>query len=99
MRRRERRENQRTYQKLARERQRLFELGPGGSPARPIVVSSASVIEVQASSTPCPVCTGEQRIDSHDAVAYDGGSLRAIGVCCVQCGTDRKIYFRIAAPN
>jgi hypothetical protein len=64
----ERREREREQAKLVRERDRLARLLPGGSPERPIQVSSASVIEVQAKSIPCPLCGGELRIESAGAI-------------------------------
>jgi hypothetical protein len=97
--RRDRREAQRAFGKLARQRQRLFELGPGGAPSRPIAVASASVIEVQAKSTPCPICGSEQRVEAHDAARHQGQSLRSVSLCCVQCGSSRVLYFHIVAPS
>lgn len=99
MSRRERREAQRAQQKIARQRERLFLLGPGGSHERPVDVGSASVIEVHAKATPCPACGGEHRIDSHDAETIDGAALRVVRAHCHQCGAKRAIYFRIVAPN
>jgi transposase-like protein len=89
----------RAHAKEARQRERLFQLGPGGSPDRAIEVVSASVIEVQAKSTPCPVCGGEQRIDEHDAVTIEGTPLRVLRMRCHPCGSKRTLYFKIAAPN
>lgn len=89
----------RAQAKEARQRERLFQLGPGGSPDRAIEVVSASVIEVQAKSTPCPVCGGEQRIDEHDAIAIEGVPLRILQMRCHLCGSKRALYFRITAPN
>ena len=89
----------RAHAKLARQRERLFELGPGGSPARPVEVSSASVVETQAASVPCPACDGAHRVDAHEAATIEGAPLRIARVRCVRCESARAIYFRIASAN
>ena len=89
----------RAQAKLARQRERLFEMGPGGGPSRPIEVQSASVVEVSAMSTPCPTCGGALRVEAHDATVVDGASLRVARMRCAQCAKAKSIYFRIAAPN
>lgn len=94
--RRERREQQRRLVKDVRERERLAKLLPGGNPDRPIAVQSASVIEVQAKSTPCPLCGGELRVDEHNAKTFGGDILRVVLVHCHQCGAKRELYFRVA---
>ncbi len=93
--RKERRALGRLLAKDARARERVFLAGPGGSNERPILVSSASLVEAQAKSTPCPLCGAELKIDEH---AAEGG-LRVVRARCFACGVPRAIYFRIAAPN
>ena len=92
----ERREREREQAKLIRERDRLARPLPGGSPERPIEVSSASVIEVQAKGLPCPLCGGEYRIDEHTARSMNGDLLRVVRVHCHQCGAPRDLFFRLS---
>ena len=92
----ERREQERAAEKLAEARTKLARLEPGGAPDRPIEVTSASVIEVHATSLPCLVC-GERsgRIDAHDAITHEGRGLRHVRLRCSRCGARRDLYFRI----
>jgi len=95
-----RREAERATEKVAREREKLARLEPGGAPAHPIDVTTAAVIEPHARSIPCPRC-GEApvRIEEHDAREIDGQHLRVVGARCPRCGAKRAIYFRIVPPN
>lgn len=88
----ERREAEREAHKLARNRLKLAALEAGGTPERAIDVTSASVIEVHAKSTPCAAC-GEPniRIEEHEA----RGGVRELTVLCSRCGVRRKVYYRI----
>lgn len=92
----ERREQERAAEKLAEARTKLARLEPGGAPDRPIEVTSASVIEVHATSLPCLACEAQgARVDAHDAITHDGRSLRHVRLRCARCGTRRDLYFRI----
>lgn len=98
----ERREAEREASKLARARVKLASLEAGGSAARPIEVTSASIIEPHASSMPCAACGAHGlRVDEHVAITMDGeGSeparrLRVARVICQRCGTRREVFFRI----
>lgn len=93
--RRERRERERAHAKVARDRDRLAKLLPGGSADLPIEIQSASVVEVQARSTPCPLCGGELRLEEHVARPHAGDMLRVARVRCFQCGVARELFFRI----
>jgi hypothetical protein len=95
------REAARTLDKLQTARQRLFELEPGGSPERPLRVSSAAVVEAHAESVPCPRCEGKQDVVEHVAVTIKGARLREARLHCRQCGSKRSLWFRIgeALPN
>lgn len=93
--RKERRALGRLLQKDARASERIFLAGPGGSKDRAILVASASLVEPQAKSTPCPLCGGELRVVEH--AAEEG--LRVARMRCFACGVPRSIWFRIAAPN
>ncbi|MBA3453111.1 MAG: hypothetical protein H0T42_08460 [Deltaproteobacteria bacterium] len=75
-----------------RDRERLAALLPGGSRERPIIVSSAAVIEPRAVRTPCLHCGGEYRIHEHERAA---SSVRRVDVGCRQCSAPRSIWFRL----
>lgn len=91
--------------KLTKARVRLAELEVGGTPARPIEVSSASVVEPHAKSMPCAAC-GEltTRVEDHAAVTWttpngEERRLRGVRVSCGQCGFVRPIYFRLGTTE
>src|SRR3954447_1891626 len=94
----ERRAGERSQRKLVRERQRLASLEVGGTPDRPIDVSSSSVIEVRARSLRCPLCDGPFRLDDQTAHLHGHKSLRAVHVTCSQCGVARQLWFHITSP-
>ena len=92
----ERREAARAAVKTAEARLKLAALEAGGSPARPIEVASASVVEPHASSMACAACGNPGvRIDEHVASVVDGARLRVVHVRCSRCGVKREVYFRI----
>lgn len=70
----------------------LAALQPGGSPARPIEVASASVIEARATAMPCPLCGGFYRVHEHTRPVPH---LRKVDVGCRHCSTPRTLWFRI----
>jgi len=80
---------------LALARERLALLEPGGRPAHPIDVVSASQIEVRAESTPCLRCQGPNRVDEHTAERLEGERVRVVRVHCGHCGARRTMYFRV----
>ena len=87
--------------KLAREREKLANLELGGSPARPIEVVSASLVEITAEGMKCPRCGAAPRVEEHVAQTLNGVPLRIAWTRCRQCGHRRAVYFRIttALPN
>jgi hypothetical protein len=87
----ERRELARQAVKDAKDRERLARLAPGGTPERPIEVVSASLVDVQARSMRCPLCSGTLRLDEHAAER----GLRVARVTCTMCLAPRAIWFRI----
>ena len=97
----QRREEERALAKLRAARERLFELEAGGSPERPLAVTSAAVIEAQAESVACPRCSGRQDVQEHIAVTVAGTRLRETRLRCRQCGSARSLWFRISdiGPN
>ena len=96
-----RRSLERSEDKLAHARRRLIALEPGGSPERPIEVSSAAVIEARAESVVCPDCSGELRIAEHRAEALQDALLRVVQLKCRRCGAPLTLFFHIVtvAPN
>lgn len=81
-------------------RQREAELAaaPGGSPDRPLEVSSASVVEARATSDPCPVCDRPLYLEEHAVETHGEQSLRAVRVECRFCAHRRTVYVQIAEP-
>ena len=75
-----------------RDRERLAALLPGGSQQRPIIVSSAAVIEPRVIRTPCLHCGGEYRIHEHEWAAP---SVRRVEAGCRHCSAMRTIWFRL----
>lgn len=96
----ERREVERAGVKLAEARLKLALLEAGGSPERPIEVTSASVVESHAAGLGCAVCGSSTRALEHTAVTLPDSSgtprsLRVARVRCSRCGVTRDIYFRL----
>jgi len=90
-----RRQEEEAARRLVHERQRLSLLEPGGSPERPILVASSSVVDLRAGSHPCPLCKGGLRIVEHLART---AILRELRVACTRCGVPRSLFFRIGSP-
>jgi hypothetical protein len=85
--------------RFAREAERLARLSPGGAPGHPIVLASASQVEVHAEGMLCPVCQGEQRVEDHTAETIGGARLRVAAVFCKHCGFRRRVYFRLKSSR
>ncbi len=94
-----RREQARDAEKLAMQRQKLARLEPGGAPDHPVVVESASQVEVHARSLQCTRCDGSYRVDEHVAETVGGDRLRVAKLVCLVCGARRSVYFRITPPR
>jgi ribosomal protein L44E len=94
----ERRAEARAASKLAHDRERLAAIEPGGAPARPVDVESASQVEPHALAFECLRCGGPNRLDAHEAVTVAGDRLRVASLRCARCGARRQVWFRIA-PN
>lgn len=94
-----RRAEQRAVDKLARQRERLFELQPGGSPERPIDIDSPSVVELKAAALPCPRCDTPLRVEAHRAPSSPGMRLREAAVVCPRCGQGRSVWFRLVGSS
>lgn len=93
-----RRTRDRVQRRLAQQIEALARLEEGGTPARPIPIDSAAVVEVRALARPCLLCGGPLRLEAHTAEVIDGVRLRVAVVACTMCGVDRPIYFRLDEP-
>ena len=94
-----RREAQRAADKLARQRERLWLLEPGGTPERPIDVESSSVVEPRAATFECPRCQVALRVEAHRAPSSPGMRLREAEVSCPRCGQRRSLWFRLVGES
>ncbi len=96
-----RRVRQQKLRRLVRERERLAELEPGGSPERPMEVPSPAVVELRAGAIPCIQCEGALGIEEHAVREVGSELLRLVRARCRTCGTPRELWFRIArsGPN
>jgi hypothetical protein len=97
----QRRQEERSLAKQARDRERLARLEPGGSAERPIVLESASQVEAHARSLPCARCGADLRVEDHVARVVGEQSLRLVHLSCPSCGAKREVWFRLAPalPN
>jgi hypothetical protein len=88
----------RSDDKIAEARAKLALLEPGGAPDRPMMVESASLVELRAEGLPCVVCGGRLDVKEHDAEEIDGAPLRIVRLACRACGAPRVVFFRIEQP-
>ncbi len=95
----DRRAEERAREKLARDVEKLWALGPGGSAQRPLAITSPAEVEVIARSTRCPLCEGELRVDEHAAEVIGKARLRVARVTCLVCRAPRAIYFELASAR
>lgn len=84
--------------KAVKDRERLAPLEPGGTPERPIEVTTAALVEPKARSLPCPVCHESVRVADHTAETIAGDPLRLAHVACPMCGHARIVYFVVRPP-
>jgi hypothetical protein len=94
-----RRAQARALEKLAGQREQLARLEMGGAPDHPVVVESASQVDVHARSLRCLRCDGSNRLDEHLAETIGGERLRVAKLVCLACGARRSVYFGIASPR
>ncbi|MDB4974413.1 MAG: hypothetical protein JWN48_2754 [Myxococcaceae bacterium] len=86
---------ERKQEKLYDARKKLAAVDLGGSPERPLDVSSASVVETRAESEPCLRCGEPVRSVEHTTVQGPNGLLRVIKLGCRSCGSERTMFVRI----
>jgi Fe-S-cluster-containing dehydrogenase component len=89
------RELERKLAKLYEARQKLAALDPGGSPERPLDVSSASVVQARAEAQHCLRCNLTLRCEEHTTFESPNGLLRVAKLECRGCGATRDFYLRI----
>src|SRR4051794_15982828 len=94
----ERRQVERSLRKEVLLRERLATHSLGGSRERAFVVSSVSVVEGQARSTPCIQCGGELDLRSHAAAPDGHGKIRVLHLVCRLCHAPRELWFKIERP-
>lgn len=82
-----------------RAQSRLLDLEPGGSPARPLDVSTAAVIEPKARAIRCPRCDEPFTLEAHEVSHARGEPLREAKLVCRRCGLGRSAWFRITQPS
>jgi len=91
----ERRASERAADKLARDRERLAYIEPGGDSSQPIDVESASQVEPHARALACLRCGGDYRLEEHAAVTASAQRLRVAKLVCPRCGARRDVWFRL----
>jgi len=68
---------------------------PGASPASPIEVDTAAVIEPRARGTECRRCGEPMRVAEHRAEQFEEGDRRVIELHCPRCDFRDHRYFTI----
>ena len=91
------RKQARSAERLAEDRERLFELEPGGAPRVALQVPSPSVIDAHVAGVPCPRCDGRLDLLEQAAVSVEGARLREARLKCRSCGAPRSMWFRIVS--
>jgi len=84
---------------LGEDRERLFQLEPGGAPTSPLEVETPALVEPRAAALPCPRCGGEHELLEHLAVVAGTARLREARVRCRACAARRSLWFRLPLLN
>jgi hypothetical protein len=95
----QRRQQERSEERLLADRERLFELEPGGTPASAIEVATPSVIDLRVAARECPRCAGALLLLEQAAVSVGGVRLREARLRCRECGSTRSLWFRLVSAN
>lgn len=69
---------------------------PGATPADPVEVISASVVETRALADPCVVCGERTYAEAHVVERFGEETLRVVRLGCRRCGHRRPFYVRIS---
>jgi ribosomal protein S27AE len=93
------RAERRGAEKRARDKERLFLLEDGGTPERPIEITSPALVEPKASAKRCPKCGNALGVVAHHAPTVQGQRLRQAEMECPRCGARRSVWFRLSEPN
>ena len=93
-----RRARARVDAKLRADVEKLALLAEGGRHDRPIEVASPAQVEVRAQAMLCPHCGEPPHLLEHRAEVFAGERLRVVRLRCGPCGSERAVYFRLAAP-
>jgi hypothetical protein len=80
-------------------RTELARLEPGATADHPLVVSSSSLVELEATARPCLRCLARVRVEDHTVEQTATGLVRVAHIKCPQCTLRRLMYFRIAGPS
>lgn len=92
-----RRARERELRRSVRELEKLAAAAPGGAADRPLVVSSAALVEGRARDTPCVQCGGALELRQHRATAVGDRLLREVDLVCRLCHAPRTLWFQVAA--
>ena len=92
------RDQQRVLRKLVKRTESMAAKLVGGSPQLPIDVTSASVVETKARSTPCVQCGGDLDLRDDRATSTARGILREMSLICRRCHAPRTLWYRVAPP-
>jgi hypothetical protein len=92
------REQQRELRKQVKRTEGMAAKLAGGSPELPIDVTSASVVETKARSTPCVQCGGDLELRGDRATSTARGIVRELSLVCRLCHAPRTLWYRVAPP-
>lgn len=84
--------------RIARDREKLWRLEPGGTPERPLEVETASLVEPRATDRRCPGCSGALHVEEHRAERREGRRLRVVRLICRSCGARPELFLAIHEP-
>jgi len=93
------RDQQRVLRKLVKRTEDMAAQLVGGSPHLPIEVTSASVVETKARSTPCIQCGGDLDLRGDSATSTARGVLREMVLVCRRCHAPRTLWYRVAPAS
>jgi hypothetical protein len=92
----EKRRIEKKLRAIADERKKLAALEPGGSPERPLQVTTAATVESRARARGCVHCDGAMQVLAHDSETVGDRRLRRVTLRCKQCQSERLVWVEIA---